>query len=885
MGFWVDRLEPLYAEHGLRLRKHTGQFPAWTERVPTVVDLDDEEHRILDEEGERALDDHLRERGMFAFPALDVRRLNPLHRRSVLSRRGVRQAAVFVGPGGGLRHCAESICEMVRDLDGSPPTIHPDTEWRLIDLCASHAIVLGGAHENAAAARLCDRGWLDADLRFPGPGGWLLRTVHNPAGMGHNLVHLCADESTCEPALEALRNRLARRGDSVVLGPAMEAHPGPAAMQWLGDWEIWRRHFASAALWRRGEEYRDIEDVEGFARWLAGSFDCGGPKGDLYNRGPARVGSMAARLYTITGDRRCLELYRHLMLALMDYYCNFEGGASYLGDFDFEVYSQILYWDLLEEEDVFSDEERLIITNFLLATLRMTRGHQRERWPIRPGALRHNHETFPALGLFRGGCYFSDYYGLTEAEDWLETAEEAFSGTIEDRVKHREDANGYQWIVPSHKLLYDALTGRDTYRENGVLAGLARALVATTDNLGHPADFGDAGLPISSGTRQAALLEAIAGRLGDAAMQWWADRLWRAVPGSDPAWLGGALMQINAGRRVEPEEPAPPPRLDVLPLDDHIRRMAAPELPASYVYDKAALRDGHDPRGQYLLLDGYSVGSHIHYDQNAIIRYTAAERLWLVDNGYGKPSGETAAQAAYAGRQRGPQDHNTLLVLHDDEPALPPPFCALLVAESDGPLSLVQSALVGYAGVDWLRSIIWLSGYGALVIDSVNVEDEVRELRCQLNMLGQVEVEDGLLRCEQDGRHMLLQFEPGARVEMGSYTNANWDAEFERGSYPHASPPVKKFERVVAPEAGETLRFVTLIQAGDEPEPRMELELGEDLTVRGELPAGEGAVSAAGLEAAVREGTLSVRIDAPWPVPTDIPRLPAQSPAYALTSP
>lgn len=884
MALQVDRLEPLFRKHGLALRKHTGRFPSWTAREPTVADLDGAERRILDEQGEDALARHLAERGMFTVPALDIRALAELHLRTTLADEQGTTARVFVAEGSPLCGAADALCALCAEHDAPAPEVISGGEFDLLDLRAAHAFILGGAHENEAAALLCDRGWLDSDRRFPGPGGWLLRTVHNPAGLGHNLVHLCADEATLDEALAALSARLTVEDGALGLAPVLEAHPSAEARAWIGDWEGWQRRFAAMAWRGREYEFAPMDDVEAFARWLALCFDCGGTEGDFYNRGPMAAGTLAGRLYLLTGDRRFLELNRLMLLALIDYHCNFPGGASYLADYDFEVHSQILYWDLLEQEDVFSDEERLIITNFLLASVRMCEGYRRERWPVEPGRLRHNHETFPGLTVFMGGRYFSDYYDLPEAREWLDTAELIFTGAIEDRAKHREDANLYQWLVPAHKLVYDALNGLYTYRDNGVLERLAHLVIATTDNLGHPCDFGDAGRPVSGGAQPAALMEIIAAQLGDPAAQWWAERIWDAIPPGAAVRLSGFLGEVFATARVEPARPETPPTLDVVALEDHLRALTAPEFPRPLVYDKIALRDGWEAEGQYLLLDGYSVGSHIHHDQNAIIRYTAAERMWLVDNGYGKQSGVTQAGRAFSGRQIGPQDHNTLLVFGEAEaPLIPPPFCALLTAETAGPLSLVQSALVGYGGVDWLRSIAWITGCGALIVDQVNVVEPVRELRCQLNMLGEVEVGAGLLTCSQAGRTMHLHFERDARVELGAYTNASWEDEFALGTYPYARLPVRKFERVATPGPGSWLRFVTLLEAGDSDTPRLRLGMvGGAMAVGGELPVGEAEIDGVGLALRLSSGILDVAVSRRWPVPDDVPRLPAQSERYAL---
>ncbi len=882
MALSVDALEPIYRKHGLNLRKHTGEFPQWTKRIPTIVDLDEEERAILDEQGEAALDAHLREKGAFAVPALDIRHLKPACRTTVLSTANVSSADIFIGADGPLCDVAGSICEMIRSKGGAAPQVYRGQEFDLLDLAADNAIVLGGAHDNSAAALLCDRGWLDADHRFPGPGGWMLRTVHNVEGLGHNVLHFVADEHSYEAALDALRPLIISRGRSVQIEPVLEVRLSDEARERIGDWETWQRRLAAISFRSHGLNYREIEDVTEYGRWLAECFDCGGPEGDRYNRWPLMASATAGRLYLITGDERYLHLYREITLELVRHHCNFPGGASYLADYDFAVHQQIMYWDLLEEEEVFSNDERLIITNFLLSSARMSEGHLRAHNP-QPGRLRHNHETFAMLSVFMGGRYFGDYYDVEDSERWLQEAEDGFTGPIERCVKHREDANLYQWLVPTHKLIWDLRNGVYTYRDNGVLEGLSHHIVATTDNLGWPSDFGDAGRPISGGMGVAALLETCAALLDLPELQWWVEKIIDAVPDGAGGLPGGP--DLLGTKRLEPVAPDRPPTLDVVPLQEHVREMAAPEMPRGLVYDKAALRDGFAPDDAYLLLDGYSVGSHIHYDQNAIIRYTAAERLWLVDNGYGKPSGEAAAQKAYSSREVGPQDHNTLLVITPDgEIAKPPPFCALLTAETDGPLTLLQSALAGYSGVDWLRTIVWIEGCGALLIDQAKVTGEVAEVRCQLNMLGDISVEDGRLTCAQEGRWMHLAFETDTEVATRGWTNANWDEEFEAGAYPYAERPVKKFERVTAPSVGDSVRFATLIEAGEAETPSLEARIdGDTVTITGALPAEGASMEGEGLSARLTDGTLTVQLTEPWQALDDLPRLPAEDDRYMLS--
>lgn len=879
MAYSVEALAPIYARLGIGLRKHTGRFPAWTARENTVVDLDAEERRVLEQEGEEALDARLRAAGMFPVPALDLRSLKALRRHTCLGHCEGVPATIYVPPASHLRALARELRQAISERACRPPEWVEAEEFHLRQLRRGHAIVLGGAHESAAAALLCDRYWLDADLGVPGPGGWLLRTVHNPAGLGHNVVHLCADETTAYPALEALLASLETSPHGCVgVGPLMEVHPGPELRRRLGRFEEqWDGFIALASRSLTPEHLAqaptDPDDLEGFMDWLAAGYDSGGPAGDRYNRGPMTVAMRAARLYLLSGDRRYLGLFKGLVWRLIEYHCNFPGGASYLADYDFEVHSLALYWDLLEEQPCFDDDERLVISNFLLASLRMVDGYRQQNWPTQPGELRHNHETFPALSLHFGGRYFADYYRLPEAESWLETARETFSGPIETACKHLEDANLYQWLVPLHKLVYDSATGADTYLRNGVLEAVVENVLATTDNFGWPSDFGDADRPVGGGLLPATLLEYAAGRWRDPGLQWHAERIAGAIAGQR-MMLPGFLGELFGNRRIEPGDPPEPPAVTVVPLDDHIRQASAPNFPARYTFDKVALRGGWEPEAEYLLVDGYSLGSHFHYDQNAIIRFAARGRLWLVDNGYGKPSGEARAGIAFSSRQRGPQDHNTLLVYTDEgQLALPAPFSALLASVCAGPLTLVQTAQVGYGPVDWLRSIVWLRGQFFVVVDQVQVMAPVHELRCQLNMLGAARLEPGVLICEQRGARLFLHVEQDSEVVLGSYSNASWDGVFAAGDYPYAAPPVTKFERVRRPQVGESVLFATLLYAGQE-RPAWELEIGaQTVAVTGHILGAEVALSGHGVAVAMSAGELTVHLTEPWPVPDDIPLL------------
>jgi len=824
------RLSRVYARHGVNLRKHLGIYPGWTARQPTVVDLDENDRRVLEEKGDAALEAHLREKGQYPFPALTVTHLKSLHRRTELVARGKAQAVIYTG---GESHHAAMARKIVARIERATGLRLPVVEGDLFrerHLKKTHALILGPAHVNAAAAILTDRYFLNADAALPGPQGLLIQTVHNPSGLGHNVVHVCCGRSRSAEAVKRLIDAI-QWDDGAALDRMFVVEPDPGSFPGLADKPKVLRHFARmtrhADLRKpKGRSTNIAQIIRQIARW----YDSGGKKHDRYNRGPMNVLNAAAEIYGKTGDPDYLELFAGLVWEMMRYYCNSPGGASIISDMEFDLCWLMVHWDQYEEADCFSDDQRLILTNFLLASTEMCAGYKAERWPTPPGRMRHNHETFGALALLFSGRYFHDYYALPVADEWLEIAHECFRGPIENHFKFREDANLYQWLVPAHKVTYDRVVGAHRFARKGLLAKVAHNIIVTTDNFGYPCDFGDAGAPISGGQGCANLLQAAAAFYGDGQMQWVADHIRANMPHRLRADLDSGSMYLPASRRTKPTRSPTVTQLDKMPLDDHIRGEYAPQIPRTRTYDKIAFRESWSKSAQYLLLDGYSAGSHIHRDQNAVIRFNQLGRLWIVDNGYGKQSGVTRVGEAYSTRQLGPEDHNTLqFVRVRGDLALPPPLCDLRTSVDLGSVAVVQSALEGYARSDWLRTLVWVKGGFFLVVDQVNVGMRLRELKCQWNMLGRLKADGGLAVCRQEGANLFLHSDPAVPVETATYTNASWDPEIRPEIYPYATLPIQKLNQVVSrPKRGDAPVFVSLFYASRGERPSFQLEIARE---------------------------------------------------------
>jgi len=860
-------LSKMYASLGINLRKHNGTYRGWGWRDPVVVDLTSRDRKVLEKHGDLALDAHLRAKGQYPFPALTIRRLKALYLETDLAEGSKPKVVLCVGDG--YRQTAKRLRNLVKDVSGATLPMVAGSDFRVSDLSKRHVIVLGAAHENAAAATLADRCVLNADARFPGPRGLLVRTVHNPFNKKHNIVHICAGKGRQTEALDRVAGVIHAENNRARMAPVFFVDPDPSFAAGLGEKRSVIKHLARLTR-RMGEKpFRLPSRAADLVKPLAAFYDSGGRKANRYNRGPMGVFNSAAKLYDATGDKDYLKLFRGLIWEMILYHADAPGGASYIADMDFELGWFIPLWDAHEEHPIFSDKERLAITNFLLAATEMCAGYKAENWPTRPNRVRHNHETFPALTLYLSGRYFNDYYNIPVAREWMRIARICFGGPMDTRFKLREDANSYQWIVPSHKVFFDRLAGKRRFITSGALKKWAHNVELTMDNFGYPSDFGDTGLPISGGLGAAGLIEAAAGAYGDRTMQWVADHTRQNYPRKGPVHVLAAPNWLPANRRVVKTRKPKTPQLDRMPLDDPIRREHAPHIFKREAFDKIAFRENWGRNAQYLLLDGYSAGSHIHRDQNAIIRFNQLGRIWIVDNGYGKKPGVTNAIRGFSTRELGPEDHNTLIfVRKGGETALPPPLCSLKTFDDLGSAAVVQSALEGYDAADWLRTIVWMKGMFFLVVDQVSLGKRLETLKCQWNMLGDLSVRDGTAVLAQKGVRGFLHWDSDATAAWSSYVNASWEAELVTEVYPYARLPVKKLNQIVAaPKNGSAPVFSTLFYAGRGQRPAFALrrENAGTFVVSGRRlrkAALSRKTNRFALECA--HGTLTIRLPQPW---------------------
>lgn len=865
-------IEEACLRHELRIRKHVAKMEIETKCLPCVLSLDGEEKRILREQGAAELDRRLRSKGCFAFPALDISKIRPRVLHTDLGRDNESNVVLVSPREGPWKAFGKEFNRRLMALTGIRLSVVDEREFEL-GRDDRGALILGGGHENQVAKALSHQNVSYGDRNIPGKDGFLIHTIHDYKRSGRNLILIAGDESAHEEMLRELVGALGNHGQSWTLNRIHAARPGKGLRRELGSKTRMLKSIVRTANFLSRIPEREIGTTcSEVAEQLRILLQSGGVENKFFNGKTIPAAVHVFHAYQVTGDREFLKLLKDFLWALVEYHIGTDAGVSNINTYDFHLGPLITAWSLVETDPLFDDDERLIITNVLLSSLRQIRLYKACCWKTEPNKLRFNHETFPALNLYWGARYFGDYYRIPEAEEWDDIAEEMFTGPIGEVFKHMENANHYQWYVPCHKFSHDAATGRMESVANGNFRKAAYCAAAAIDNFGNRVDYGDTSNPLSDARASLVILREAASAHGDGTLSWVEKRARESRAYNSFVSFPYGSVGL-AGQHLQKASVPPNTRVwERLDLDDHVRRRYAPLMPRKYTLDKIGFRTGWGEEDQFLLFEPYAADMHIHYDMNAILRYNHKGRIWIVDNGYGKPSGVKNATEAYARRQTGPSDHNTVIFWRDDdEPVIPPPFCAILSLESHEDLHLFQSALLDVEGSDWLRSVVILENEFLLVIDQINIGGSHSAVECQFNGLGELEEErDGWI-LEQTGKRLFVTTENNHERQSSSYLSATWEHELIPEIYPHAKPPVKQLSRISRnPRHGARPLFATLVAAtsGDTAPYRMEVT-GSEIRIEGDCGA-KLELERVGLVAKKGPNGLYLNMDADWRVPEDL---------------
>ncbi|HPA19357.1 MAG TPA: PQQ-binding-like beta-propeller repeat protein [Verrucomicrobiae bacterium] len=682
------------------------------------------------------------------------------------------------------RAAAADIQRAIAETTGVTLELKTDGQITPEQMGAQTAILLGHLNNNRHVARLYHNFFVCADSAFTGSTGYEIRTVHDPFGTGHNciLVGGSTIEGTREAArtfAESIREKAAP--GTLKLGRFLKLKFDPKDCSPTPP-----QPMTEAVLTQAMADGRKLMLSPGQGR-----------------SGVSRLVQfgLAAHRY---GDARALRAYRAMMLALLEYYrtddyINGTGMRRYDRDFrDAWTHEVAILFDLLEESGVFSDQERLDLTN-LIVRLGLEcvfyQGWDRPasiaKWAANRDIV-HNHNTFPALGVLFSGNYLKRHYAATFVDDWLKVAHGIFNGQ-KHTWKPLEDAAGYQWLPIIHAMIYSLSQDDLAYFEEGHAREAANAALQVMDCAGFQAAFGDcSGLKGSSGL--GATLQ-LAG---------WYHR--------DPGFLWGARLAgtdhwfpLDQGYApaCAPRAPADHTGLTLTPLtrpcyDSAARQPAYPTKPNlrfEQTFDKLALRAGWERGDEYLLLDGFGRGNHMHFDANAIISFAKGGEPLLVDGEY---------------IRNAPKYHNSLAIIRDGRSEPLPAVAGLARADQLGTTAFTRTWMHDYNGADWHRSMIWCRNDYILVSDNVTALGAGDyTLRCCWRPWGETSLRDDTLRVEHPPMRLIMMNADGASSHLETLKTED-------------GLPVGRWSQQVSRsmKTGEGYRFLNVFHAEPSDRPR-----------------------------------------------------------------
>jgi hypothetical protein len=302
------------------------------------------------------------------------------------------------------------IKDVIKELTGvTVPLLENYPEQRIIPL-DGNLILLGNRSTNPAIGVLYDRAYTFLDLKYPGSGGYVVRSLHSPFGNGRNVLFAGGSD------LEGVRAATASLIESL---EAMEGKPGTLSVNYLAKIKLGKDYalpdnIKDVPIWEASEKYGST----GYFGW------------NMISKNMA--------LYYMTGEERYLREFLRLSFpdkAIIDEINVTDGELiedktdPLAGPYHYAAHMMIEMWDLIEESPLLNDEQRLKITNAFARQLkhRLTEYGSMYRITKPPEHVFDRHYDWAAFSLYALGRYFEKDYSDTVWKHCIDAADLYFS--------------------------------------------------------------------------------------------------------------------------------------------------------------------------------------------------------------------------------------------------------------------------------------------------------------------------------------------------------------------------------------------------------------------------------------------------------------------------
>ena len=694
-------------------------------------------------------------------------------------------------------------------------------------------ILIGNLCNNEATIPLYGRGHYFADEVYPGKGGYEVRTICDPFGLGRNVITLSGvglDEAALavNAFVQALRRD--RRTGFVFTGNVIELDLRPLKHPTVvpSDFVLGSTNKRSPLRWTPKAAARAVGEVKAAL-----------VKGDARSlRGAVRLAFALGEGYYGAGDRDIARLAHEAIMAVTPKLAAWPDKAKLFPGMA-GVKGLVPAWDHVEECGFFTDAERLDVTNALLVTCRevLSEAHRGHHSLLRQQGIKvrfdNNHGTCWGRAAQEAGFYFRDYYQRPEADSWLWGVAAL---NIPTALSHKniEDAAGYGGYMPIDAFDWALRSGDSTYLDRGVLRSHADWAMISVNNLGVLAGYGDTvGFSAHNAYK---IIGLAAWAYGDTHCRWFYDHMLRPVPPNDPRKTldrYNTILSVRQGMSVPKRvgAPATPPDyllgVSVLP---HYRDSALswrsgrnrhgstftdpifdPKVadPPRF-FDKLSFREAWTRDSQYLLLDGRYNGVHGQSDSNSIVSFTDNGRQWLFDNdSCTRNSVPNHSSVSFSvGGQRRDAEREALLVNHADL----------------GDFGFSWTRLPNASAGDWDRQILWRKGKHFVVFDKVRFRARRARylVRCNWKTMGDCKLTPEGLEVEQEAQKFHIKSDGAARLRMRRMDHTQYGSW---RAYPFLKKPSDAWATYLEEwrlgdfGAGDRIAFTNLLYASDPAKP------------------------------------------------------------------
>jgi len=380
-----------------------------------------------------------------------------------LAKGGAPACAIIAPASGRYDRQASSIQKAVLELTGAALPVLDDGSSEATLPFKTNIILLGNRSTHRLVSDLYDRYYTFVDLCYPGVGGYALKSLHNPFGNGFNAIILGAsdDKGLQEGAdvfVQKLRQSSAARKD--------EHKPGQLAIGWLSE----------IKLGRELQPPRDLKQVELWENCRLR---------DSYFGWNSLSKRMA--LYHMTGDE--YHAHEFMRLAFPDEQARQEMSELDMemienkddpiaGPYHYNAHLMILLWDLIEESPIFTDDQRLRITQSFWRQMMEPGGYVPNGvygLTQPPEAVGDRHAQFAALSLYCLARYFNAYYPSDDTRLILESAKYFFAPLHRQSAVKGEGCSLFWYNTSIEAILwYVILSGDKIPLENGMIRKLLR---------------------------------------------------------------------------------------------------------------------------------------------------------------------------------------------------------------------------------------------------------------------------------------------------------------------------------------------------------------------------------------------------------------------------